>query len=1090
MKRFVCYPTILLSILLVVSVITCSASEAGDGCSERIARIVSIQGTVDVRKDGSMEWREGRLDDLLCAGDIIRVGERSRAAVVLEESETIVRLDQLTTTTLQAPREKGMSIIEMISGVMHFLSRVPRTLKVITPYVNASVEGTEFVVNVAEGQTTVTVLEGRVVAANEAGSVTLRDGQSAVAAAGSAPVMTVRIRPIDAVQWALYYPPVMDFRGKIPGESEGVRYELYRASVLLSAGRVDEANRAIGKCLEAAPDNSEALALRSVISLAMNDRERAIEIARRAVEADPKSVTALIALSYAEQAGFRLERALDAINDALALEPENSIALARKAELLMSMGEAEEALEVAETLAGVSPGLARSQTVTGFAHLALLDTEMAVEAFRRAIELDQADPLPRLGLGLALIRMGNLKAGRREIEIAASLDPGSSIIRSYLGKAYCEERRHRLAGDQYSLARTLDPRDPTPFFYDAIRKLGMNRPVEAFRDLHRSIELNDNRAVYRSRLLLDQDQAARSAGLARIYDTLGFQQLALLEGRKSVTLDPGNYSAHRFLSDSYAGLPRHEIARVSELLQAQLLQPINITPVQPQLAESSLLIFSGTGPGTTSFNEFSPLFNRNRIAVETSGVYGGNGTAGDEITVAGVHDRFSFSLGQFHYETDGYRENSDIRENIYNIFAQYRLTPATSLQAEYRYKETDHGDLSLDFDPATYIPDQREHERTRSLRLGMHSAMTARSDVMVSFIYSRLDDRAAVAPVFEIDSEEEGYISEARYLFHGGSFHLTGGGGYFSSDTAETTSVFGIPQSEDTDKSHSNIYLYTTWTFLEDLALIAGVSGDLYDGDSVEKDQLNPKLGVAWTPMPYLTFRTAVFRVLKRSLISDQTLEPTHVAGFNQFFDDANGTDAWNYGAAVDYGLGGNIHGGMEYVHRKLSVPFTDVVITSSPGGPPTTVTREDEADWNEDTLRAYLYWAPLSWMSVSTEYHVEKTDREEFYLDDIKKLETRRVPVTIAMFCPRGLITKVKAVYIDQEGDFIDPDLNVTYSGADSFWVFDATLGYRLPHRYGMLVLEARNLFDEEFRFQNTDSANPSIYPERLILARFTLSY
>ncbi len=31
-------------------------------------------------------------------------------------------------------------------------------------------------------------------------------------------------------------------------------------------------------------------------------------------------------------------------------------------------------------------------------------------------------------------------------------------------------------------------------------------------------------------------------------------------------------------------------------------------------------------------------------------------------------------------------------------------------------------------------------------------------------------------------------------------------------------------------------------------------------------------------------------------MITRQTIEPTQVAGFNQFFDLDNGTDAWNYG--------------------------------------------------------------------------------------------------------------------------------------------------------------------------------------------------
>ena len=57
--------------------------------------------------------------------------------------------------------------------------------------------------------------------------------------------------------------------------------------------------------------------------------------------------------------------------------------------------------------------------------------------------------------------------------------------------------------------------------------------------------------------------------------------------------------------------------------------------------------------------------------------------------------------------------------------------------------------------------------------------------------------------------------------------------------------------------------------------------------------------------------RAAAFRVLKRTLITDQTLEPTQVAGFNQFFDDLNGTEAWRYGGAIDQKFTDTIFGGV-----------------------------------------------------------------------------------------------------------------------------------------------------------------------------------
>ena len=310
----------------------------------------------------------------------------------------------------------------------------------------------------------------------------------------------------------------------------------------------------------------------------------------------------------------------------------------------------------------------------GYAALERVDITAATAAFERAISLEPDNPLARLGLGLTKIREGHLAEGRREIEIAAALSPEDPIVRSYLGKAYFDERRETESGAQYEIAQRLDPLDPTPWFYDAIRKQTINRPVEALQDFEKAIDLNDNRAVYRSGFLLDQDLAARSASLGRLYRDLGFEQLAPVEGWKSLDADPGDYSGHRLLADTYSALPRHEVARVSELLQAQLLAPISLTPVPPHLAETDLFILERAGPDEPGFNEFNAMFDRNRVAAQFSGVAGNKSVLGDEATVSGVWNKVSFSVGQFHYDTDGFRENNGQDRDIFNAFVQAQLS--------------------------------------------------------------------------------------------------------------------------------------------------------------------------------------------------------------------------------------------------------------------------------------------------------------------------------------------------------------------------------------------------------------------------------
>jgi tetratricopeptide (TPR) repeat protein len=1093
------------------------SSAAAAICEPWVAKFVSVQGNVQVRRAGETQWQPVRLDETYCAGDMIRVQEHSRAAIVLR-NDINLRLDQHTTITFIGLEQERTTLLDLLRGAAYFFSRVPRSLRVTTPFVNAAVEGTEFFARVERDRTVLSIFAGQVSAVNRAGSLALTSGQSAIAVAGQAPIPRVVVRPRDAVQWALYYPPILDYRpadfangteadwralvrrsiqfyregdlagafASLAGAPEDIRdprFFTYRAALLLSVGRVDEAQADIDRALMLDPRHGPAVAVRSVIAVAHNDKAEALRLARTAVELNPTSAAARVALSYAQQADFDLKGALASLQEAVKLAPENPLAWARLAELRLSFGELNQALKAANQAVRLQPNLARTQTVLGFAYLTQIKTRDAKQAFAKAAQLDQADPLPRLGLGLAKIRESGLEAGREEIEIAVSLDPNNSLARSYLGKAYYEEKRDPLARDQLAVAKELDPKDPTPWFYDAIRKQSINRPVEALQDLQKSIELNDNRAVYRSRLLLDEDLAARSASLGRIYNDLGFQQLALVEGWRSLNIDPSNYSAHRFLADSYAALPRHEIARVSELLQSQLLQPINITPVQPQLAESDLFILSGAGPAEPSLNEFNPLFNRNRFALLASGVVGSNSTLGDELVHSGVWGRLSYSLGQFHFDTDGFRANNDLRRDIYNVFAQASLSYKTSVQAEYRYIDTKSGDLRQFFDPEIFFPLLREKAHTYSVRLGLRHGFTPYSDVVASVIYRSLDfDTAFVPGRIEFAGDEDGYLAEIQHLFRLQQFNIISGIGYFSADDRQETKL--LPSIQDVTKSnvhHANIYAYSQLNFLRDVTLHLGASADFFEDANVERNQFNPKFGLTWNPLPGTTLRAAVFRALKRRVVSNQTIEPTQVAGFNQFFDDLNGADSWRYGVALDQKFSVHLYTGAELSKRDTVMP----TIRTQP------VRQVLEFDRDERLARFYLYWIPWTWLALRAEYQYEQIKFDPPDLNEllVAEIHTHRVPLGVGIFHPSGFNIGLKATYIDQEGKFEDM-MGRFIPDNDQFWLMDAAIGYRLPQRLGLVGVELKNVFDRKFKFQDTDPINSRISPERLILFRFTLVF
>jgi tetratricopeptide (TPR) repeat protein len=1078
-----------------------------------VSKVVSIQGRVTAKRLGQAIWQPVKLNDTLYPGDRIRVEANSRAGIRLS-NDAVLRLDQNTTLVFTQVEKETTFIFKLLKGAANFFSRRPRSLKILTPFVNGVVEGTEFYVRVDEGQTRIDLFEGRIRAQNPYGELQLAKGQSAVAASGSAPRRRILIKPRQSVQWALYYPPVLalgpdevpleiqdalisfhqgrpleavDSLEQTANDARNTTFFSVRAALLLHLGRISQARDDLGTAVAMDPDNAEAWALKAMIAVVQNRKEDALQIAGTAVRKKPASAAAQLALSYALQAAFNLPESLAAAEAAVQHAPENATAWARLAELRLSMGALDMGMKAAQKATRLNPHAAHAHTILGFAYLTQIKTAEAVDAFSKAIALDSAAPLPRLGLGLAIIRNGELDGGRAQIEIAAGLDPVNAMIRSYLGKAYFDEKRQPLDGQQLEIAKRLDPNDPTPWYYSAIGKQALNRPVEALQDLRKSMALNDNRAVYRSRFLLDKDFASRSASLSRIYSDLDFQELALRQGYRSLNADPANYSAHRLLADTYASRPRHDISRVSELLQAQLLQSINITPTQPQLADTNLFILNNAGPADASFGEFNPLFIRNRINARLSTVAGRKDTIGDEVVLSAVQRNVSLSLGQFYYETDGFRENNDLKHEIYNAFIQVGLTPNTSIQSEIRYRDTERGDPYLRFEPDNFSPTVRRPQEIRSGRFGFHHKQAPTSDVIGSLIYTDANSQY-IEDLFKLETIDYGYVAELQHLMGRKMFNLTTGVGYLDGDREFKTIVpsRSINRVQKYELEHIFGYLYTNIRWPFNAAWTLGASASDFSG-LADKTQLNPKIGVSWHIAGGTTIRAAAFRVLEDTLIAKQRLEPTHVAGFTQVFeevlDGGEAVDAWNYGVGIDRDLTDTLSCGIEYVKRELDVPVLQLSSGTTYG-----------VKWDEEAVRLYLYESPLDWLTLHLGYHFESYRRENKYTgdEDITELDTHRFPIGVRFFLPAGFFAGVKATYVAQEGKFGSRPTATKplLSGEDAFWVFDADMGYRLPRRLGIISVDGKNIFNNGFKFQDTDPSRPSIFPDQQILVKLTLSF
>jgi predicted Zn-dependent protease len=1142
-------------------------------CKPEVGRFVSVEGKVELRRGNASGWQKAALDSVLCRADTVRAGRNSRAAISLV-NDAVLRVD--SGTTLRLLEVSGVveepSLIDVIRGAIKSFSRKPRLIKVNSPYLNGTIEGTEFQLRVVDGSATLTVLEGLVLAANEAGSVRVGAGQAASAAAGQAPQLRTLVRPGDAVQWTLHYPPVLASLGgagstpdslsrpvrralesaarndmaaafdeleRTPSADRDAGFFVHRAALSLSVGRVEAAEADIDRAQALTPDNSLGLALRAVIGVLQNRREEALADGQRAVERDP-SAAARIALSYAQQASFQIEAARANLRTAVSEHPADALAWARLGELELMLGNREQASDAAAEAERLAPDLARAKLVRGFTALAELRKDDARAAFERAVALRSADPLAHLGLGLVETSLGDIAAGRQRLEVAVALDSGNALLRSYLGKAYFGEKRSPLDAEQFRISRELDPLDPTAYLYGAIAKQTENRPVEALDDLEGSIERNDNRAVYRSRLLLDEDRAARGTSLARVHNDLGFNQLGVNESTRSLTDTPGDASAHRFLSDSYRAQPRREVARVSELLQSQLFQDLNINPVQPSIAATNLNIVSGGGPASPGFNEFTPLFQQNQAQFNVSGFAGSNHTRGGEAVLSGVFDQVSFSGGGYAFNSDGFRDNNDLQHRIADAFAQVALTPTINLQGELRQRETDRGDIAMNFDPQSFSANLRRTDEELTRRIGLRFSPSPATDIIASTIFADRErggsDRRALPPEGEItraelteltrrDDESEQY--EVAFVHKAERFNLIAGGAYsrvksqgdlsavldFTADPAAfLTCVSVIPPNTDfvvvpagtaacvaspfligpvpvdpppVDITDTQVFPLDQAT--DDYRGYGYVNVDVVPGltesELIDFQRWNPKLGVQWEPNRALRLRAAYFKVVKPVLASNRVLEPTQIAGFNQLFDDADSTRSTGIGVGADWRVTTSVYAGFELTGRDIDHPNINLVADTA-----------SFQDRDERYHRAYLYWTPTTRWSVGLEGIYDQFKNSTPSSTVPREVVTRSLPLKLRYFHPSGFFADLGATYVRQK---VVRENSTLAQGRSSFGVVDLTGGYRLGKRMGVLSLSVQNLFDREMKFQDdsfrTFGEEPSgtpFTPERTVMGRFTLSF
>lgn len=1108
-------------------------AQGADGGGTNEVKIKELQGVVEILYGGMTQWAPARDGQILHSNDRLRTGRNSRAALLWSD-QSVVPVGASTEIEILSPQSKQQQCgLHLVRGVISFFHRdKPGQIQIITRGAMAGVEGTEFVMAVNEtDRTTLSVIDGRVRFANSNGSLLLTNGQQAVVDPGKAPVRAAGFVANNLLQWCFYYPAVLDvddlpltaqdtkalspslaaYRqgdlqgalAELPpadkGNSDAVR--LYAAAVSLSVGNVERAQDILSS-FNSADDRIQRLAaaLRELIAAVKHERFSSTFM--------PQTATEYLAKSYYDQSlaisGFSLDWALSWAKKATQLDPRFGFAWERVAELEFSFGRTDRASTALTQSLALSPRNAEALSLNGFLLAAQNRAALAIVWFDRALAMDSSLGNAWLGRGLCRIRLRDLAGGREDLLVAAAIEPQRAELRSYLGKAYADGYDFHRAAQEYQRAKQLDPNDPTAWLYSALMNQERNRINDAIRDLEKSEALNNNRSVYRSQTLLDQDKAVRSASLATMYEDAGMFDVSVNEASRAVNYDYANYSGHLFLADSYQQLSdpneinlRYETPAESEYLVANLLAPVGAGMLSPTISQGEYSrLFQQDGPGVVSDTEYL-----SRGAWTESGAQ--FGTFGD----------FSYDFEAYYHSDPGQWINNDVQQRQLSLTLKQQLTPADMVYFNINQLQSDYGDLLQFYNPNSQANPEVQYQERQNPNVSIGYNHEWAPGVHTLFYATRLNDTASftngMAPALlafyapglvgldgltmneDFMNRVNIYSAELQQIFEQPAHTTIIGsriqyGDLETSNLQDTPSVVGPFNSPDAAQQNINstfkrfsFYGYHQWQIFDPLQLIAGIDYDYLSfpeifstapvsGTEKDEQQFSPKAGLIFTPWDGTTARFAYTRSLAGASI-DQSyqIEPSQVAGFIQNYrsiipESIVGATPGAKFSTYDLSLEQKFHTGtyltlsgeiLDSKDDQVNGIFAYNFLTT-PFAEPSTL--GESLNYQEETLQFTANQLVARDWSLGMKYRVSHAVLNENFpgvpgsaiassvgFEPTTKATLNQLDFTAIYNHPCGFFAEAEALWYNQN--------NAGYIVAepgDDFWQFNLFAGYRSPGR------------------------------------------
>jgi len=266
--------------------------------------------------------------------------------------------------------------------------------------------------------------------------------------------------------WRGVLAPAVVLAGATPPDApaaigETSALQMHSAYEAVSAARWDEASAAFDRAagLDSAPPAATLAAARALLGTHRIDE--ALSRARRAVALAPDAAEALTVLATALDWGGRAAEAVEVARRAHELAPADVRARAALAEALADRQELEEADGLIADALARAPLDPEVHRVHGAIREVRADYAGAVDAYRRAVELEPGAAYRHLSLGLALRSLGRHDEAAAVCTRAVELSPTNARVYGCLGLVALAQGQINRAIPLFERALELDPRYPT-----------------------------------------------------------------------------------------------------------------------------------------------------------------------------------------------------------------------------------------------------------------------------------------------------------------------------------------------------------------------------------------------------------------------------------------------------------------------------------------------------------------------------------------------------------------------------------------------------------------------------------------------------